>query len=596
MNLNGKPLDDMSITEVRALVSTLEARNEELITQVGDDLAEAGEFGTAQLALENIGWRPLAGYCDDGNTFTLDSLHRISELCRAVATVNPLVERGLKVRTGYIWGSGVSVVPEEFIQGPGRPRTVNTDPSLPEGLTDVLTGTLAQMEIEMSASCDGNLFFLVDKRNKTVQRVPFEEISGGVSQRGNKEKLLYIRRTWNDWDLEYATDRNIDTHPFTDPDPLRGRNRSWVGPNAEDVRRSAEEPQYSLKSVWYPTFTITAANRRQMGTMIQRNRIWNEPTDHNLVMVHIPFNRMTGWRWGVPDVLPAVWWTKAYKEYLENCAVLTKAYARFAWKVTNEKSRGVRRTAAQLAQAPRTDPSTGQPLAVGASAVLGAGQDLAAVGNSRAVDFDAGRPLAAMVAAALDVPLPALTADPSIGNRTSSEALDTSTVLVMQARQRTMNEAYLRIFEMLGLKVRLRWPEISEEPVHRRLQAIDMAARMGVVTAEETRAMVLDAWHDKWDDFPAKPPTPEQLPLILQPNTIAMATGGTPSGQPGQDGTDDSGGGASDASVTGDSGPGLTNPLKSGSRLGGRPSSTGLPPAPRQPDPISKGDTEPADD
>ena len=581
MDVNGKSLDEMSMTEVKALVSTLETRNEELVGLVGDEVSEAGEFGRAQLAMEDIGWRPLAGFCE-GNSFTLDALHKASELCRAVATINPLVERGLKVRTGYIWGSGVSVVAKEFIQGPGRPRTVNTDPVMPDGITDVLTGTLAQMEIEMSAACDGNLFFLVDRKEKIVQRVPFEEISAGVSQRGNKEKLLYIRRTWNDWDMDFASMGDIDAQPFTRPRAERRSNRAWLGPDGEPRALSYEDQQFNMRSVWYPTFTLNAASRRN-GALGNRGRIWNEPTDHSKVMVHIPFNRMTEWRWGVPDVLPAVWWTKAYKEYLENCATLTKAYARFAWKVTNEKSKGVRRTASQLAQAPRMDPATGQPLAVGASAVLGAGQDLSAVGNTRAVDFDAGRPLAAMIAAALDVPLPALTEDPTIGNKSTSEALDTSTVLVMQARQRMMNEAYLRIFEMLGIKVRLRWPEISEEPVHRRLQAIDMAVRMGLLTAEESRTMVLDAWHDKWDDFSSKPPAPEDLPLILRPGATTVAT-------PGSDGNS-----PAPASVSGNSGPGVTNPLKAGSRPGGRPSTTGAPAAPRQPDPVSKGDTEPAD-
>lgn len=580
MDTQGKPLDEMSLREMRVLVTNLETRNEELLGQVSTEMQEAGEFGTAQLALEDIGWRPLAGF-SESNTFTLEALHRASELCRAVATVNPLVERGLKVRTGYIWGSGVSVVPEEFIQGPGRPRTVNTAPSLPEGINDVLTGTLAQMEIEMSAACDGNLFFLVDKRNKSVQRVPFEEITGGVSQRGNKERLLYIRRTWNDWDLEFASYDNVNTNPFTQPRPGQS-TRAWGGPNGDAIRaENASEAYTAVKSVWYPTFTITPGNRRQMQSMV-RDRIWNEPTNHDLVMVHIPFNRMTGWRWGVPDVLPAVWWTKAYKEYLENCAILTKAYARFAWKVTNEKSRGARRAAAQLAQTPRMDPATGQPLAVGASAVLGAGQDLSAVGSTRAVDFDGGRPLAAMVAAALDVPLPALTEDPSIGNRSTSEALDTSTTLVMQARQRMMNEAYLKIFEMLGLKVRLRWPEIDEEPIHRRLQAIDMAVRTGLVTAEEGRAMVLDAWRDKWDDFPAKPPKAEELPLILRPGSTSVQ-GETSSGT------------SETTAATNARGTGMTNPLKTGSRSGGRPSNTGVPEGPRQPDPISTGDTEPSD-
>lgn len=521
-------IDNMSLSEVRSLIDTLTTRNEELIGLVGDELREAGEFSTAQLALEDIGWRPLAGIADSANSFTLDGLHRASELCRAVATINPLVERGLKVRTGYIWGSGVSVVPQDFVSGgPGRPRTANTTPVLPPGLNDVLTGSLAQMEIEMSAATDGNLFFLVDKKMKTVQRVPFEEITEGVSQRGNRERLLYIRRTWNDWDLELDTGDRIDTHPVTNPDFSR-RGREWVRTDTDGGPTGA----FRHNAVWYPTNTLV----EQAGPRPTRDRINNEPVDNNKVMVHVAFNRLVGWRWGVPDVLPAIWWTKAYKEYLENCATLTKAYARFAWKVTNEKSRGVRRTAAALASTPRVDPATGQPLAVGASAVLGAGQDLSAVGRNTAVDFDAGRPLAAMIAAALDVPLPALTEDPTLGTRATAAALDTSTILVMQARQKAMNETFEIIFRILGLKVRLRWPEISEEPVHRRLQAIDMAIRLGIISSDEARTMVLDAWHDKWDDFPTASPSPEELPYILKtkPGQTAQSISGFSGNGPAQ--------------------------------------------------------------
>jgi hypothetical protein len=530
MDHMGKSVDEMSLKEVRALVDTLEARNEELTGLVTDEmLQEAGEFSTAQLALEDIGWRPLAGIADSSNSFTLEGLHRASELCRAVATVNPLVERGLKVRTGYIWGSGVSVVAKEFISGgPGRPRSVNIEPSLPPGIEDVLTGSLAQMEIEMTAATDGNLFFLVDKKNKTVQRVPFEEVTEAVSQRGNRERILYIRRTWNDWDLELDSGEGVDTHPVTNPDFSRG-SRTWTNMN----RDGSASASYRNISVWYPTHLLMEQpdNRRRARTHIDR-----DPVDHDKVIVHVPFNRMVGWRWGVPDVLPAVWWTKAYKEYLENCATLTKAYARFAWKVTSERSRGVRRTAAQLAQAPRTDPTTGQPLSVGASAVLGAGQDLSAVGGNTKVDFDAGRPLAAMIAAALDVPLPALTEDPTLGTRATAAVLDTSTVLVMQMRQKVMDEAFTTIFRLLGLKVRLRWPEISEEPIHRRLQAINMAVRLGLFTADEARAMVLDAWHDKWDDFPRQAPPPSKVPFILQPMQGQQPTSSATSPQPSANG------------------------------------------------------------
>lgn len=557
-----KPLEEMSLTEIQTFVSNLEARNEELTGLVTEEMREAGEFGRAQLALEDIGWRPLMGVTDSANSFTLDALHHASELCRAVATVNPLVERGLKVRTGYIWGSGVSVVPEEFLSGPGRPRTVNLKPELPDGVEEVMTSTLAQLELESTAATDGNLFFLVDRKTKDVQRVPFEEVTEGVSQRGNRERLLYIRRTWNDWDLEVDFDTDFDTTPISNP-KASARGRSWLRADREGGSGRA---QFSFRDVWYPT----PAGLRVLGRGRGATHIAGDQVDHSKVIVHVPFNRLTGWRWGVPDVLPAVWWTKAYKEYLENCATLAKAYARFAWKVTSDRSRSVRRTAAAMAQAPRLDPATGNPLNVGASAVLGAGQDLAAVGSNTRVDFEAGRPLAAMIAAALDVPLPALTEDPSISNNAAATSLDTSTILVMQARQKVMDEAFRQVFKILGLKVRVRWPEISEEPVHRRLQALDMAIRLGLFTEDEARAMVLDAWHDKWEDFRAKAPTLDELPVLLRAGRVAPENSN--SGETGGN------------SGSGTGGPGAPGPLRAGNSR--------VMPAPRQPDPMSHGDHE----
>lgn len=517
MDESGKLLEHMSHAEVRALVETLEARNEELTELAISELTEAGEFAQVQLALDDIGWRPLMGVSDDSNTLTLDGLQRASELCRAVATVNPLVKRGLLVRTGYIWGAGVQVVPQEFIQYKqqrrvGRPRTVNQEPKLPDGLDNVLTGVLAQIEIERSAACDGNLFFLVDMEAKTVQRVPLSEVTDGISQRGNREKLMYIKRSWNDWALELDDD-SVERRPITNPGPGRGRRVPEQSPSM--AQQGGMSGAYN--SEWYPTVDALADEAR---TSIQ-----GEPVNRSKVMVHVAFNRLTGWRWGVPDVLPAVWWTKAYKEYLENCSTLAKAYARFAWKVTSDRSRTVRRTASTMAAPPARDPATGMPLAIGASAVLGAGQDLTAIQRNTNVDFEGGRPLAAMVAASLDVPLPALTCDPASGTRAGTATLDTSTVLVMQARQKAMNDAIMLIFKLLGLKVRLRWPEINEEPVHRRLQAIDMSARLGVLSAAETRAMVLDAWNGKWNDFPADPPRADELPLSMRGKVMAAQSG-----------------------------------------------------------------------
>lgn len=565
-----KPLEEMTLTEMQTLVNNLEARNDELTGLVTEEMREAGEFGRAQLAIEDIGWRPLMGLSDSANSFTLDALHHASELCRAVATVNPLVGRGLRVRTGYVWGSGVSVVPREFIQGPGRPRTVNLEPELPEGVEEVLTGTLAQLELERSSGTDGNLFFLVDRKTKEVLRVPFEEITEGVSQRGNRERLLYIRRTWNDWDLEMDFEANIDTSPISAP-KAAARGRTWMRADRDSISGGATRAGFAFKDVWYPT----VSGLRTIGRTRGKERIGGDPVDHTKVMIHVPFNRLTGWRWGIPDVLPAVWWTKAYKEYLENCSTLTKAYARFAWKVTSDRSRSVRRTAAAISAPPRNDPATGAPLNVGASAVLGAGQDLSAVGGNTKVDFDAGRPLAAMIAAALDVPLPALLEDPSIAPSGAATSLDTSTILVMQARQKVMDDMFRQIFRILGLKVRLRWPEISEEPVHRRLQALDMGIRLGLFSADEARAMLVDAWGDKWKDFEREAPEISELPAVV---------GGGGQGEVPSENGGESGSNSMETADPGTGGPGAPSPLRAGNSR----STT----VPRQPEPMSYADHE----
>src|SRR5690606_5655775 len=252
--------------------------------------------------------------------------------------------------------------------------------------------------------------------------------------------------------------------------------------------------------------------------------------------------------------------------------------ARFAWKVTSDKSRSARRAASAIAQTPRSDPSTGAPLNVGASVALGAGQDLSAVGGNAKVDFEAGRPLASMIAAALDVPLPALLEDPSIANNAGATSLDTSTILVMQARQKVMDEMFRQIFKVLGLKVRLRWPEISEEPIHRRMQALDMAIRLGLVSADEARAMVLDAWHDKWEDFDRRAPRLTDLPLVAG-GTSQGTPKPPPSANPGKSSPN-----SGETSADGTGGPGAPGPLKAGNSRSTQ--------APKQPDPMSYADHE----
>jgi hypothetical protein len=163
---------------------------------------------------------------------------------------------------------------------------------------------------------------------------------------------------------------------------------------------------------------------------------------------------------------------------------------------------------------------TGKPLQIGASAVLGAGQDLTAIQRSTGVNFGEGEALAAMVAAGLGVPLQMLTMDARNLNGSAAETLDEPIILAMRARQNLMDDAIKTVCRVLRYNVAIEWPEVDAEPVHRRIQAIDMAGRTGTIFPKEWRAMLLEALGPKYvERYSDRVPNEEQVPLILK-NTV----------------------------------------------------------------------------
>ncbi len=164
-------------------------------------------------------------------------------------------------------------------------------------------------------------------------------------------------------------------------------------------------------------------------------------------MLHVKVNDLEGWQRGIPDAYPAIDWALAYKVFLEDWAKLVKSLSRFAWKLTaagNTRQQAKTR----LAAAPPRD-AAGRPNDVGATAIVPPEQTIEAIPKSGAtVDSESGKPLAAMVAAALDVPLTMLLADPGqTGARAVAETLDKPTELAMGQRRDLWADVYRRILQ-----------------------------------------------------------------------------------------------------------------------------------------------------
>lgn len=436
-------------------------------------------FADAMLRLDDVGWKPLGGD-EDASEIRLETIKTIAQTTRGLVAVNPLIKRGVAVRTTYIWGEGVKF---EGID--------ENDPLLTSATNKkFLFSPQAYAEIENAMATEGNLFVQVTKAGSgrrrlggdstpKITRIPMREITGTVSNPENKEDVWFYKREWT---------------------------------QSEQNFRTGEATEKAMVA-WFPATDYDVAEGKPF-TIAGKPVVWGSAILHNTA------NKQIGWRWGAPDLMSVIFWTKAYKEFLENSATLVKAYSRFAFKVTAPTKSGVQSAATKVAQLPTRDPMTGEVNHVGGTAVMGMGATMSTVGRTAgSVDFGAGLPLAAMVAAGLEIPLTALTADGGSSNRSAAETLETPTLKAMKARQQLWTGFFGRLFDYLGKpNVKVIWGKVDVVDVQRFMTALTQAKDLNILHAEEVRELVkiaLEITNDKGM------PTEDELGLMNPSNTKA---------------------------------------------------------------------------
>jgi len=245
----------------------------------------------AYMAYDNLGWAPLNGQYENGRGVPLRVLHDWTDMNQQLAAINPLIKRAVRIRVSNIFGEGI-----EFTDT--RPRVQ----AFIEQNADLVFSPQAYEELETALATDGNVFFLLDKINKEVTRIPFREITNVAVKPGSIENKLYFERTW----VESTT--------------LDGMDGTYT--------------KTQTRKTWYPAPEV-------LRTDLAR-RIRDVPVDGTKAVLHISVNKQIGWTWGVPDIQPVIFWAKAYKEYLESNYTLVRALAKFTWKVTNTTPRWTR--------------------------------------------------------------------------------------------------------------------------------------------------------------------------------------------------------------------------------------------------------------
>lgn len=497
---------------------------EEEVKYLASELREAKEdLLKVSDAFDSVGWAPLD--TQNAKEIPLKTVKDAAKVARGMYSLNPFINRGINARIGYIWGRGVIFDGVDDIE------------DLIERNRKKLFNDQAYTELERVLSTDGNSFTAlpIDFKDEELIafRVPLDQIVGAISNPDDTEEIWYYKREWS----------------------IKTTN----GVSGEVQER---------KMIKYYVGMEYYQRMKKAGKNLPRR--WKDTgVDQNFVIHHVAVNKQVGWRWGVPDAMPAVYWAKAYKEYLEDNATLVKAYARIAWQVQAGSAAGAQAAGAQVMAPPTRDPITGDLRYVGSTVITGPGTvatPTSAPGS--AVDFSKGSALAAAIASALQVSKVVITSDPGDGNRATAETLDLPTLKAMESRQRLHTDRFLAIFEFWGAKVTpaalsnkkdreiqealgnipspklnsssttdkkssksesgasgpdyalVTWPQIESDSTKDRIAAVGSAAELGIIYKQEARKDALDtlgiAPYKPWDELPTMEDDPKALEQFEQ--------------------------------------------------------------------------------
>lgn len=394
--------------------------------------------------------------------FSLDGLKQLRAICTLFAIQNPLVKQGLALRSGYVWSQGVEIT----ARANGRRRGEQDVQQVVDAFLNdphnqrAYTGAEARDQLEHALGTEGEVFTVLFTRPLTgavqPRTISPNEIVEIIRNPEDATEPWYYRRQW----LEVSYNRE-----------------GWQ--------------QTQARELLYPCVDYRPRTRpRRLGDVQIK---WDAP------ILHTAVNRPRGWSRGIPDAYAAIDWARAYKTFLEDWATLVKSLSRFAWRLTAKGS--ARRQAQQkLAAPPPLDPATGKAQDAGATAITPMDAVLEAIPKSGAtIDSESGRPLAAMVASALGVPVTMLLGDPgTTGNRATAETLNQPTRLAMQQRRTVWQTTLQRILEYVITEA-VRAPEGVLKGVLRRDPYYD---REMVELAGNTTMVIDFAWPPLEDTDP----------------------------------------------------------------------------------------------
>ncbi len=411
------PAQPNLLNEVSRLSSELRAEQEQnlLLTESLADL---------QLAIEDVGWRSINSQVE--LDFSPQSRKALRALCRSMSIANPLLKRGVTVRTGYIWGQGVQV----------RARAAGEEQAQ-----------------DVNAVVDA--FWSANETTLTGAQA-FEEHERGLATEGDRFLVCFTNPLTGSVRVRTSLADEVDdiiTNPDDREDPwyyVRLVSQKVVEPGYGGARTRSQIVKVLHPAVGY-------------WPQVRPKSIDGNPVRWDAPILHVKVNSPTGWRFGIPDVYASVAWARAYKEFLVDWAQVAKALSQIVWQASGGSKSKAQNIATKLTQARQqqaaASPTIGPVPPVGSAPVGGSTAGGTVVGSpdvhldavsksGTTIDANSGKPLAGMAAAGLGLPVTMLLADPGVtGARAVAETLDLPTILEMGMRRLTWQGYLTRLIQ-----------------------------------------------------------------------------------------------------------------------------------------------------
>lgn len=395
----------------------------------------------AMMSYDEVGWTAISGITGEGSPgLSLRTLKDSSKQIREYAVGNPLIKRGLNLRYSYVWSKGVHIpgVNEETGKR-GRPSNLEKFYRHPTN-QDSFFSDSAHQAMEFAAGTDGCFLLLGEEASKVVRPIPVSEIAGVYVNPEFSGEIWAILREWN------------------------------PNPNNADTRRR-----------WYYSDQFTGTKQKSI-----KDEIGNSvPVDNKHTLLDFWANRQVGWAYGVPDALAAMGYVRQYTELMMNGKTMTDALARFASKVKVGSKAGANNVGVKLGNG-----------GAGQAAVIGEGNEMdifSAAGKT--YDFNGIRPVASLVATAMEVSIVHLLSDPGASGSSYGAAsnLDLPTKRAMVARQNAWRAFIERVIKWgAGEDLNVSFPSLDDPDPYREAQVVALAWNSGTVHADEVRPRFLE--------------------------------------------------------------------------------------------------------